>query len=95
MLHVLTSSPFCIDTNSFFGLIKNKDDFIAIQDGVIISLNNNIFLNKIILLSRNLYVLEEDLEARGILKNVSKNFSKINYFDFIDLTKKNKCQIRW
>ncbi|WP_343183999.1 sulfurtransferase complex subunit TusB [Buchnera aphidicola (Ceratovacuna keduensis)] len=95
MLHVLINSPFYIDSNIFFGLIRKRDDIIAIQDGVIISVKNNIFLKKIINLSKNLYVLEEDLEARGILKYVSKNFSIVNYFDFVDLTVKNKSQIKW
>ncbi|WP_343154740.1 sulfurtransferase complex subunit TusB [Buchnera aphidicola (Pseudoregma panicola)] len=95
MLHVLTSSPFYIDINVLLGLISEKDDFIAIQDGVIISIKNNIFLKKIVNLSKNLYVLKEDLEARGILKFVSKNFSIVNYFHFVDLTVKNKSQIKW
>lgn len=89
------SSPFNIDINSFFKLIKKEDDIISIQDGVIISIEKNVFIKKIICLSKNLYVLKEDLEARGLVKKVSKNFLIINYSDFIDLTVKNVTQIRW
>ncbi|WP_343189908.1 sulfurtransferase complex subunit TusB [Buchnera aphidicola] len=95
MLHMLMSSPFNIDINSFFKLIKKEDDIISIQDGVIISIEKNVFIKKIICLSKNLYVLKEDLEARGLVKKVSKNFLIINYSDFIDLTVKNVTQIRW
>ncbi|WP_343188177.1 sulfurtransferase complex subunit TusB [Buchnera aphidicola (Ceratoglyphina bambusae)] len=95
MLHILMNSPFFIDSKMLFNFIKKKDYFIAIQDGVIISIKNNIFLNKIVNCSKNLYVLEEDLIARGLILKTSKNFSLINYSDFVDLTIKNKTQIKW
>ncbi|WP_343189048.1 sulfurtransferase complex subunit TusB [Buchnera aphidicola (Chaitoregma tattakana)] len=95
MLHIFINSPFNVDINSLCNLINKEDDIIAIQDGVIISLKNNIFLRKIISFSKNLYVLKEDLDARGLVTKISKNFSIVNYSDFVNLTVKNKSQIRW
>lgn len=96
MLHVLMNSPFKnSNINSFFKMVDFFDDFLAIQDGVIISLKNNYFIELIKSLTKNLYVLEEDLLARGFKKNISNFFFVINYEQFVFLTIKNKKQISW
>ncbi|MBZ2279803.1 sulfurtransferase TusB, partial [Buchnera aphidicola] len=60
MLHTLIKSPFKIDTFSLFRSLKASDDFLALQDGVLITSIGNIFLEDIVLSSANLYVLQED-----------------------------------
>ncbi|WP_343189415.1 sulfurtransferase complex subunit TusB [Buchnera aphidicola] len=96
MLHILMNSPFKNNNiNRFSKMIDFFDDFLAIQDGVIISLKNNYFIKLIKSLTKNLYVLEEDLLARGFRKNISSIFFVINYEQFVFLTVKNKKQISW
>lgn len=90
------NSPFKNNNiNRFSKMIDFFDDFLAIQDGVIISLKNNYFIKLIKSLTKNLYVLEEDLLARGFRKNISSIFFVINYEQFVFLTVKNKKQISW
>jgi len=76
-------------------MLKISDDFLALQDGVLIALNNNVFLNKITFSEAKLYAIKEDVYARGIHKNVSRKFILINYSQFVKLTLKNKKQIIW
>ncbi|WP_343192113.1 sulfurtransferase complex subunit TusB [Buchnera aphidicola (Formosaphis micheliae)] len=95
MLHTLMNSPFHSNMKLLFNLLNKSDDLLALQDGVIISTINNIFLKKILKISVNLYVLKEDVEARGLIKHVSNEFKLINYRYFVFLTEKNKQQMNW
>jgi tRNA 2-thiouridine synthesizing protein B len=88
-------SPFETNISFFSGMLKKTDDFLALQDGVLIALIDNIFLKKITFSSENLYVIKEDVYARGIHKNISSSFILISYIDFVNLTLKNKKQIIW
>ncbi|WP_343153565.1 sulfurtransferase complex subunit TusB [Buchnera aphidicola (Mindarus keteleerifoliae)] len=95
MLHTLMQSPFKIDTILLFNFLKPIDDFLALQDGVLISLKKNFFLKFLLKSKANLYVLDSDLQARGISNRVSDHFLKITYRDFVFLTKINKMQMNW
>lgn len=79
----------------FFKYAKKKDDFLALQDGVLIALVDSVFLKSINFSSVNLYVIKEDVYARGIHKNISNNFILISYIHFVSLTIKNKKQMNW
>ncbi|WP_367682259.1 sulfurtransferase complex subunit TusB [Buchnera aphidicola] len=59
------------------------------------ALIDNIFLEKIILSSSNLYVIKEDVYARGLQKNISSHFTLINYIHFVSLTLKHRQQMSW
>ncbi|WP_343128553.1 sulfurtransferase complex subunit TusB [Buchnera aphidicola (Kurisakia onigurumii)] len=95
MLHVLTQSPFVSDINLIINMIDKNDYFLAIQDGVIISLKGNIFINLLDSTRCSLFVLQEDLIARGIMHLVSTNFKIINYTEFVHLTIQKRKQLKW
>jgi len=76
-------------------MLKKQDDFLALQDGVLIALTNNFFLDSIIFSSANLYLIKDDVYARGIINNISSDFTLISYFHFVSLTLKNKTQMTW
>ncbi|QFQ32332.1 sulfurtransferase complex subunit TusB [Buchnera aphidicola] len=95
MLHTLIQSPYKTNIPLLISMLKKKDDFLALQDGVLIALTNSVFLDSIIFSSANLYLIKEDVYARGIINNISSNFMLISYINFVSLTLKNKTQMAW
>ncbi|CAL4325811.1 Protein TusB [Buchnera aphidicola (Protaphis terricola)] len=95
MLHTLMQSPYRANMHLILNILKKKDDFLALQDGVLIALNNSFFLDKILYTSANLYLIKEDVYARGIINNISSDFTLISYMHFVSLTLKNKTQMIW
>ncbi|ALD15454.1 sulfur transfer complex subunit TusB [Buchnera aphidicola (Aphis glycines)] len=95
MLHTLIHSPYKTNIPLLISMLNKKDDFLALQDGVLIALTNSVFLDSIIFSSANLYLIQEDVYARGIIKNISSDFMLISYINFVSLTLKNKTQMVW
>lgn len=95
MLHTLMKSPFEVNMSLVFKMLNKSDDFLALQDGVIVALMDNIFLEGIILSAAKLYVIKEDVYARGMHQKISSAFILISYAHFVLLTLKNKKQMTW
>jgi len=88
-------SPFISNISLLMTMLKKSDDFLALQDGVLIALIDNVFLKNIIMSSATLYLIKEDVYARGVQKNISNKFILISYTHFILLTLKHKQQMTW
>jgi len=88
-------SPFEANISLLISMLKTSDDFLALQDGVLIALKDNIFLKKIIMSSVKLYLIKEDVYARGLHQNISSKFVLISYIHFVSLTLKHKKQMTW
>ncbi|CAL4043598.1 Protein TusB [Buchnera aphidicola (Takecallis arundicolens)] len=95
MLHILSNSPFKIDIYSMLNMLSAQDSLITLQDGVLISLSDNFFLDKLIKQSKNLFVLEEDVLARGVSHYISSHFTLINYAKFVNLTEQHAKCMNW
>ncbi|CAL4043976.1 sulfurtransferase complex subunit TusB [Buchnera aphidicola] len=95
MLHTLMNSPFKSNMVLLLDNLRKSDDFLALQDGVLIAVRKNYFLRDILNSSANLYVLQEDVEARGLSNKISTEFMMISYQKFVFLTEKNKQQMNW
>ncbi|AHG59872.1 sulfurtransferase complex subunit TusB [Buchnera aphidicola] len=95
MLHTLMKSPFEINIDLVISMLRTSDDFLALQDGVLIGLKDNIFLKNIVMSSAKLYIIKEDVYARGIHKNISSKFILISYIHFVSLTLKHQKQMAW
>jgi tRNA 2-thiouridine synthesizing protein B len=95
MLHTLMKSPFESNTSLMISMLKSSDDFLALQDGVLIALKNSVFLNNIVMSPARLYLLKEDVYARGIYQYISNKFTLISYIHFVSLTIKHKQQMTW
>lgn len=93
MLYSLSRSPYSVDLFALLDVISKDDDLLFIQDGVIALLQESDFLkfNKL----TSLFVLEEDLIARGLESLISERAKRINYQDFVHLTAKHKQYIAW
>ncbi|MXP51287.1 sulfurtransferase complex subunit TusB [Pantoea sp. SoEX] len=97
MLHTIINSPSYSDINTLLLLIDIKDDIILLQDGVIAGLKGNATLKKILQINKGIriYVLRDDLIARGLLKQISSKVYLMNYNGFVKLTEKHKQQMIW
>ncbi|XBC39688.1 MAG: sulfurtransferase complex subunit TusB [Buchnera aphidicola (Chaetogeoica yunlongensis)] len=95
MLHILMRSPFETDMVLFINMLESLDDVLMLQNSVIMALEDNIFLKQLLSLSVFLYVLEDDLCARGLLKKISSCVQVIDYKKFVNLTEQHEKQILW
>ena len=81
MLHVISSSPFAQTTlQSCLEFMRPDEQLILIQDAVIASA-----VDKWISMfrDRNIYVLHEDLLARGLIAKAGKVISMDEYVDLV------------
>jgi tRNA 2-thiouridine synthesizing protein B len=95
ILHTVNSSP--LSTFSLHDCLKqlaDNDILLLMSDGVIAASASIEQQSTLLKLheSQRLYVLEDDLVARGLVVNVGKI---IDYSAFVDLTIQCKSQLSW
>ncbi|CCG88834.1 sulfurtransferase complex subunit TusB [Erwinia piriflorinigrans] len=95
MLHTLMTSPFRCDLSAILRLLVTGDDVLLLQDGVIAALEGSAALEALLKAPINLYVLKEDLEARGLLAQISSRVTVVGYTDFVQLAVRNPQQMAW
>ncbi|CAQ82431.1 MULTISPECIES: sulfurtransferase complex subunit TusB [Photorhabdus] len=95
MLYTVSRSPYQCDFNAIFNLLTGGDDILFIQDGVLAGIEANRYLPTLINSGITLYALKEDIEARGLLGQVSDKVQVIDYTDFVNLTVKHHQQFAW
>ncbi|VAX76839.1 sulfurtransferase complex subunit TusB [Buchnera aphidicola] len=96
MLHILLNSPYKISQLSLFSLSSIFDDLICIQDGVILSIANDLFFKNIYKNFNLVYFLKHDLIARGLLtRALENNLLVISYQCFVFLTLGHNKSITW
>ncbi|VFP88749.1 Protein TusB [Buchnera aphidicola (Cinara piceae)] len=96
MLHILLNSPYVISISSLLSFSSVCDDLICIQDGVILSVINNSYVEKLYKNFNLIYFLKDDLSARGLLTAAKKNnLIIINYCDFVLLTSSHNRNMTW
>lgn len=95
MLFTLAKSPQQCDLAALIRLIGEGDALLLMQDGVIAALENGPAQSHISSLTCPVYVLLEDLEARGLAGQISHNLTRVDYTGFVDLTEKHRQHIAW
>ncbi len=95
MLHTLTASPFKTDLAAIVRLFAAGDDVLLIQDGVLAAIEGTRGLEILQKAPISLYVLEEDVVARGLSAQISTSVATVSYTDFVALTVKNPQQMTW
>ncbi|MBC8944014.1 MULTISPECIES: sulfurtransferase complex subunit TusB [Xenorhabdus] len=95
MLYTVKCSPYQDDFNAILGLITDVDDVLLIQNGVLLSVNGNRYLAELIRTGAGIYALQDDLEARGLVKQVSDRVQVVNYNGFVSLTVKHQQSFSW
>lgn len=95
MLHILQHSPFQTDLESMLRSMKQGDELLLIQDGVIVALSGTKALDLLLAAPISVYALQEDIEARGLTAQISTGVGKVSYTDFVALTVKHEQHISW
>lgn len=95
MLHTLMSSPFQCDYALLLRMLQPGDDLLLMQDGVLAGLSDNLLLPQLLDSPARLWVLAEDVAARGLAAQISSKIAVIDYNDFVMLTVKQQQQMPW
>ncbi|MBD2785076.1 sulfurtransferase complex subunit TusB [Xenorhabdus sp. DI] len=95
MLYTVSRSPYHDDFSAMLGLVSDRDDVLLIQNGVLLSMNNNRYLAELLGTGAGIYVLREDLDARGLIEQISDRVIVIDYNGFVSLTVKHQQNFAW
>jgi len=86
MLYTLLQSPWQCDLDSLL---------LLLQDGVTAALAGSQMLIKLSASPATLWVLEEDVGARGLDEQISTNVARLDYTGFVAMTAKHPQQVAW
>jgi len=96
MLHIINKSPMANSSlESCLRVAESGGDILLIEDAVYAATSGNAFESKIreAMGRFKIYVLQPDLEARGLADRIIAGVSPVDYGGFVDLTTTNKnCQ---
>ncbi len=95
MLHTLMHSPAYSDLDTLLLLLNAEDDLLLMQDGVFAALRDSAALARLLSSAATVWVLEEDLKARGLAGQISTKIQPVNYTGFVALTVKHPQQMAW
>ncbi len=95
MLYTLLQSPWQCDLDSLLLLLCEGDDLLLLQDGVTAALTGSQMLNKLIASPATVWVLEDDVVARGLAAQISSSFARLDYTGFVALTEKHQQHVAW
>ncbi|WP_338560297.1 sulfurtransferase complex subunit TusB [Erwinia sp. E_sp_B04_7] len=95
MLYTLITSPYKCDLTALMRIISQGDDLLLLQDGVLAALEGSRALEILLKAPISLYVLQEDIVARGLSAQISTSATRVSYTDFVALTVKNPQQMTW
>jgi tRNA 2-thiouridine synthesizing protein B len=95
MLHIINKSPLTNSSLDSCLRVAQSGDILLIEDAVYAATSGNAFENKIreAMGRFKIYVLQPDLDARGLADRIIAGVSPVDYGGFVDLTTTNKnCQ---
>ncbi|WP_380183401.1 sulfurtransferase complex subunit TusB [Kalamiella sp. sgz302252] len=95
MLHTLITSPFKSDFNAMLRMLAKGDEVLLLQDGVLAALEGSQALEMLRLAPISLYVLQDDVMARGLSAQISASATAVSYTEFVALTVKQTQQMAW
>lgn len=95
MLHTLRHSPWQCDIAELLRMLQPGDDLLLLQDGVNAALAGGRYLESLLAAPITVYVLEEDIRARGFAAQISGSVVRVGYNDFVRLAVKHSAQMAW
>lgn len=95
ILHTLHRSAWHSDLSSLLRLLKEGDELLLLQDGVMTAIEGSRFLESLLNAPIKIYVLEEDIKARGLGGQISDSVVRVDYTDFVRLVAKHPRQMTW
>lgn len=90
MLYTIATSPFKCDFPAILRLITHQDVVLLMQDGVIAAVEQSKYLCDLQNTGAQIYVLDADVNARGLQNIISNTVSLATYQGFVRLTAAHK-----
>ncbi|HFT3186707.1 TPA: sulfurtransferase complex subunit TusB [Klebsiella variicola] len=95
MLHTLSVSPWHADIAAMLRVMDHGDDLLLLSDGVTAASAGGRFLEILQSAPITLYVLQDDVDARGLAGQIADSVGRVSYTDFVRLTVKHAGQLAW
>lgn len=95
MLHTLRHSPWQCDIKGLLRMLGEGDDLLLIQDGVLAAIEGSRFVEILNNAPITVSALKEDIDARGLVGQISAKIDAVSYTDFVNLTVKHTTQMSW
>ena len=95
MLHTLSVSPWHADIAAMLRVMDHGDDLLLLSDGVTAAIACGRFLEILQSAPITLYVLQDDVDARGLAGQIADSVGRVSYTDFVRLTVKHAGQLAW
>lgn len=95
MLHIINKSPLTNAALDSCLRVAPSGDILLIEDAVVAAASGNAYEGKLkeAMGRCKIYVLQPDLDARGLGDRLIEGISSVDYGGFVDLTAANKnCQ---
>ncbi|MDD1796359.1 sulfurtransferase complex subunit TusB [Enterovibrio makurazakiensis] len=96
MLHTVSSSPF--SSSSLSNCLRYSDvnsEILLIEDAVIAAIDSGQWQQTLTSCGRRIYVLREDVVARGINEENIKSAELVDIKGFVSLTERHVTQMKW
>ena len=95
MLHTLSVSPWHADIAAMLRVMDHGDDLLLLSDGGTAAIAGGRFLEILQSAPITLYVLQDDVDARGLAGQIADSVGRVSYTDFVRLTVKHAGQLAW
>jgi tRNA 2-thiouridine synthesizing protein B len=97
MLHIINKSPLANSTLESCLRVADGGEILLIEDAVYAATQGNAFENKLSSAAGRLkvYVLQPDLDARGVGDRLMAGVTAVDYAGFVDLVANNKSCQSW
>lgn len=95
MLHVVSQSSTQLDINAFLRSVNANDAVLFVQNGVSSLIEGNPLFTLLNATEASVYVLRNDLEARGMLNLIAEDVTVVDYHQYVDLTVEHTPQLLW
>ena len=98
LLHVVNKSPFERNTlDSCLRTAKKGSSILLIEDGVFGALEGTMVSGRVkeAMADHKVYVLQPDLDARGISGKLMDGIEAVDYSGFVDLTESHSTVQSW
>ena len=95
MLHTLSHSPWQCDIEALVRMLREGDDLLLIQDGVLAAIEGSRFVEILTDAPISVSALKEDIDARGLSGQISAKIDVVGYTDFVNLAVTHSSQMNW
>lgn len=96
MLHTVNTSPY--NTGALANCLRYaapNSSILLLEDAVIAATEHGSWLTPLILSGHHIYLLLDDVIARGLTENITRQFTSVDIQGFVALTERHVTHLRW